>query len=25
MQGVHYQRLGVAPTATPEEIRTAYR
>ncbi len=25
MQGIHYQRLGVAPTATPEEIRTAYR
>lgn len=25
MQGVHYQRLGVAPTAAPEEIRTAYR
>ncbi|MSV57259.1 MAG: DnaJ domain-containing protein [Actinobacteria bacterium] len=25
MQGVHYQRLGVVPTATPEEIRTAYR
>ena len=25
MQGIHYQRLGVTPTATPEEIRTAYR
>lgn len=25
MQGIHYQRLGVVPTATPEEIRTAYR